>query len=37
MARKMRNGRKIKMAINDMTDGIGKGVKRIVKNIRRSF
>ncbi len=37
MARKMMKKRKMKMAINDMTDGIEKGVKRIVKNIKRSF
>lgn len=33
----MINRRKIKMTVNDMTDGIEKGVKRIVRNIKKSF
>ena len=37
MNKKVFNKRRKKMTVKDMTDGIEKGVKKIVKNIKKSF
>ncbi|MBP1865286.1 hypothetical protein BD780_002434 [Clostridium tetanomorphum] len=37
MRRRMMRRNSIRRTVNDITDSIEKGVKRIMKNIRRSF